>query len=439
MQRLTLFTGSLALVVALVAPRPDEARASEGLVCEQGQFSPPDAMFDYEIGFASRTDPNPQSAAEMSAREKLAARLCGSSVPCEEVRRLMKLEQVGRSGERVCAMVTVNRYKLADVIANVGSIEPLDHGLAEVAKVLRAEVSRVLPALRAPKVAIGTVSDGGGSETAMVGGERARWLAARVSLALREAGFVVVTPKRNNLGEIIGRGYDVLVEAASCERIEKGSAIFEVSLTGHLADGMRIDLRPAYCGVTALQKEGVSRPSTAEGLRRAGFTDEGLHFEIPTGPGGVICEGDRSQLYLTTDRDLEVRVFDLYGDGEGLVIFPNEWMRSGRVKARTRVPLGGPDGFDVVLTPGAEHERYLVIAADSVEALGAWGRMRGTCRLSADAARMLRDGERADFPRGVRLGETGFRVVRSGCSHPPPSAEQKQKLLKELATIRECL
>ena len=153
------------------------------------------------------------------------------------------------------------------------------------------------------------------------------------------------------------------------------------------------------------------------------------------GPGGRLCEGEQTQVRLTTTQDLHVRVLDLYGQGDALVMFPNEQVPSGFVKAGQSIALGGDSDFDVIFSPGATTERSLVVAGTTEAGLGEFASLGGeTCRIGGPLLGLLYDGTRADFPSGTVIRELGFRVVREGCGSPPTDA-QRRDLQALLASV----
>lgn len=403
------------------------ASAQEVLDCDRP--APPTGGFDYEIGFADGSVGNADQRAFEAAREQLRRRLCGERLDCTEVMAEVKRWTSGGARGQRCVMATVLKSHVRGWLARSASAEPLDLALAERARHLFDEVQsrRGGPAkVRPPTAVLGQVLDGG-----VVGGARAMWVAGRVEQALKSAGFRLV-----EVVERRARGaFDVSVGVHLHERGEGRVEILEVGLRGLWGEEV-LRLEPAWCGLDAVRTlAGGSQRGL--GKRRELFGDPGLRLEVETGQGGKLCEGDKTQIHLTTDKSVHVRVIDLYSREGGLVIFPNEWVTDDKVAGGQTVPLGGKSAFDVMMVPGSEEERYIVLAAERREDLGPWAKLSGTCRLAPEVVERLLDMDRVALPARVRAAETGFRVVRDGCG-APPSEEKKARLLADLMAVRAC-
>src|SRR5262249_27654260 len=150
---------------------------------------------------------------------------------------------------------------------------------------------------------------------------------------------------------------------------------------------------------------------------RPGQGDAGLFVRIDSARGGSLCPGERTQLWFEADKDLEVRVLDVYGDGDALLTFPNEDVPNGRVGAHKVVPLTGEKGFEAVPVPGHDTEQFVVVAATTAAALGPLATVKGECRIPKARVRDLLD--KKGLGPGVLFGTTSYRISGSGCAGGP--------------------
>jgi hypothetical protein len=151
----------------------------------------------------------------------------------------------------------------------------------------------------------------------------------------------------------------------------------------------------------------------SEGSRREGdrcvalapvADSQGLSIRVDAKAGGTLCAGERFQVSVTSSRGGDIRVFNLFGKDQALLIFPNEERTSGRIEPGQTIPIGGKLGFEATPFPGFDGERYLVIAADSEAGLGVWGRASGTCRVAPASAAALHAAQ--GLPNGTESGGT---------------------------------
>ncbi len=433
--------GAIGMLLVLVAPlhgradAPLDEASSPPLDCDNP--SPPTGDYDYEVGFAVAGQVDAEDQAFDAARRQLLRRLCGDRVDCSGVAAKVKRWKTGTSRGRLCVMATVLKRDEREWLLRQGSSAPLEAGLRAAA----LELFEAVEARRKghsrftqerPAVAIGEIRDG-----VPVGGARALWVQGRIEEALQEAGFLLVEMKSEAGGRRATGRSDVLVTAQLNQRLEGLADVFEVAMRGVMG-GERIAMKPARCGLDAVRALEPPIGALIPSFRREPLRDPGIQLDIETGRGGKLCEGDRTQITLTTDRTLHVRVFDIYARDGGLVIFPNHAVSDDRVVRSRPLALGGEHAFDVFMVPGSEEERYIVLAAEKPEDLGVWGNLRDTCRLPPELVVQLLDTEKPGFPPRVRAMETGFRVVRDGCAKPPPSAAKKQELVQDLASVPVC-
>ncbi len=404
---------SLALRLGAVAAFGE---APEPMDCQT--FSAPSN--DYQYAVATATGARAVDEAQEKAQRELVQRICGGQ-PCPAVEADFKLWQQGQLGESTCVMVTVRKSLVSRHLGRATGTAWLDATARDAAE----RLARRLATGRKPGDRVSLVIGALAESDALIGGDRADFLAQRLRLAFDAAGFILVTPKARP---------EVVIEGKLVDRAEEGIPVVELVMTARVGK-QAIPVEPVLCAARAIPG-GV--PERGPGTRTALFSDPGIQLRLRTGTGGRLCEGEQTQVTMTTERDLHVRVFDLYGQGEALVMFPNEQVPSGFVRAGEPVALGGDSDFDVIFTPGASTERYLVVAADTEAGLGELAALGGeTCRIDGVRLRRLYDGTRTDFPPGALLSELGFRVVRDGCPRPPTDA-QRRELAELLASVPVC-
>ena len=382
-------------------------------------FSAPST--DYHYAVATATGDGAVDVAQALAQRELVERICGGQ-SCPAVESDFMLWQKGRLGDETCVMVTVQKAVVKRHLRRATGTAWLDATARDAAE----RLSRRLAVGRKPGESVSFMMGAIAESDAYIGGERVNFFADRLKLAFDAAGLMLVTAKARP---------EVVLDGRLNYRIEEGIPVVEVLLTAKLGKQV-IPVEPILCAAEAIPG---GAPASAPGSRSAHFADPAVDLSLRTGPGGRLCEGEQTQVTLTTTQDLHVRVFDLYGQGDALVMFPNEQVPSGFVKAGQPIALGGESDFDVIFTPGATSERYLVVAATTEGGLGEFASLGGeTCRIGGPLLRLLYDGARADFPPGTVLRELGFRVVREGCRSPPTDAQRRelQALLAEVPVCR---
>jgi len=384
-------------------------RPSDDATCS-GKHVPPTGDYDYEVAFHQDLE-----QAQTQARDQLVKRLCGEGPACARLREATQLWKTPPG----CAMVTIRHdvvAKLRDLMTSVGSLE----------KGLDAAAKKVVPRLPASKggkvrVVLAPIEDLG-----LVGGPRAAWMADRLAKALGDAGAMLTAGGRK-------AQRDVVVHATLFERSEERVPVVEIQWYAEIVktrEHIRAD--PARCAIEAVP--GGAQAAASRG--REAQPDPGLRITFDTERGGAICEGELLNILVESDTDLHLRIFDLYGVDGAMLVFPNEEVTDARIKAGVPLALGGDRGFEVLLAPGTDHERYLVVGAKSEADLGPFAKLKGTCLLGGELKKLVRAGGNDAFPSTTRVVGHGFRVVREGCA---PVDEAKRKAMVEaLARVPVC-
>jgi hypothetical protein len=401
-----------ALGAAPAAPGTSRWTCSDELV--------PPAGYEQETAFVN--DSRTTQEAVDAARTQLLQRLCGvQQATCDGLSSSITSWRTGAGSGQRCAMVVV---ATADVEAwrAAQSTSTLDRDL-------RRAVAELLAA--APlRVAVDKISDGGAA-----GGLRASWLQQRLQVALSTTSARIVEMPATFTGVGVPAGVDVLLGGTLVERRERGVAVVEALFTARRAsrDG-NTSVRAAAAVVFAAA---VAPPAPAV-VAPLPVSSPELTVRISSAHAGGLCAGERTQVFLTSTRSRVVRVLGLYGDNEALLMFPGPAHPDGSVAAGEVLPLGGPDGFDVVPVANSTVERFVVVAADTTAGLGAFAALTTTCRLAPDVARAVHAGR--GFPAEATVVSDGYRLLPpSSCpSVSPPAPAALQALQDSLSSLPEC-
>lgn len=411
--RLVLVCGILLFSVGSGLAEPT---AADTISCDLP--TSPDPIYAFEMGYARLGSSDAFEQARRDAEARFERRFCGGRFDCAALRAKMKPGGQGRNNSQICYRVVALRSDIDAVLARVTSIAPLEVGLETAARELLAELERLKVKERA--VVVGDITDRGAR-----GGDRGAWAHHIIERAVAKGGLTVQKAKRDKKGKLIVRNA-VAITADLSDRIDHGMQVFEARLTAELSNGVRLPLSPAMCGLDAVVSTGVASPVGTLGERRERLDDPGIELMIETGPDGQICEGDTTQIHVSTAKPMHVRVFDLFGQ-DGMAIFPNPFFTDDQVRPGTPQPLGGPSGFQMVMSPGIDHERYIVIAAEKLEDLGPWARFTDYCRLRPEHVAALIDTPRAGFGRAA-VKDVSFRMKRKGCKRQLTDAQRKEAL-----------
>lgn len=383
-----------------------------------GELVPPTG-WEQETAFAPASAPNAREEAARRATDALARRLCAGSPDCAPLAARVRPWKTGANEKDVCAMAVVKREDLDEWRARSQSTAAVDGAMLAAADDLAKATDA--PRAKRPRVAIAEVVDLG-----VPGGARAEWLRAKLARALERTSDVVDVP-RGWSGAGVPPGLDLVVRGDVVARAERGVAVLEVTWDGVTASAKHVHAAPVVVAEAAAPRAGGA---AVKPLPPA----EGLSVHIESSRAGSLCAGERTQLWVESAQPAAVRVFDLYGDGEAMLMFPNDEQKSGELRAGQPVALGGKLGFEALPVPGSDQERFLVVAAPNEAGLGALRAALGPCRVPAALARQLHQG--AGLPPGTRAASTGFRVVTESC--PPAPAERRAGVVQSLAALPPC-
>src|SRR5579872_1195022 len=334
-----------------------------------GDLAPPTG-YQQETAFEDAHDANARERAVESATRRLTERLCGnaSSADCEALAASARPWKTGRNDANECAMVVVKDADWRDWQHRTMTLQELDAKLAQAA-------GELLPGPAVERrVAIDRVRDLG-----VPGGARADWLRERLERFLQDHGTLADVPK-GWAGDGLPARIDVVVRCDIVARAEQGVATLEANCVA-LRSGRR---RTRSSPVTFAEHAAPPGPS---GTAPATLPESaGITVRLDSRRGGSLCAGDRTQIWLRSQETTYVRVFDLYGDGEALLIFPNREQRASLARAGQSIALGGELGFEAVPVPGSDEERFLVVAASDESTLGRLRDGSGPCRVPPELA-----------------------------------------------------
>lgn len=397
----------------------DAAKPGTGWDCS-GTLVPPTGWLQ-ETATVSRSEPDAGQRAVDLARGRLVSRLCGGGSNCDALAARVDPWKRGESATEVCAMVTIEAAEVERWRKASTTVERLDTDLEGAAKALVGEKAGV-------KVVIGGIVDAG-----VPGGARAEWLAGRMNRALGAVGARVLLAPKEWDGSGLPSGVDVVIQATTVERSEGQTAVVEVLWTALVRSGRSVEVRTASAVTFARD----AAPAMTSAVTLFPPNDPGLKVRLSTShPGGGLCIGETTQLFMTSDADLHVRVFDLYGEDGALLLFPNAERPDGRVRKGETIKLGGEAGFQAVPVPGSEVERFLVIAAPREEGLGRYKGWKDTCRVPQDVAAQLHRAQ--GLPQGSRSSSDGFRLISGSECRWRISDAERASLEEQLREVPLC-
>ena len=394
---------------------PDAWRCSGNLVPPTGWIQ--------ETAFVDLSEPNPDQKAVDIARSKLVGRLCGGGSNCDSLAARVDPWKQGRDTSRACAMVTIKSASVEEWRKAATSVKGLDAALDVAAAELLGD-----KAGKSPRVAIDKIVDGG-----VPGGERAEWLASRMGRALNTAGASVVSLPESWNGQGVPNGVDALISARSFERTESQRSVVEVTWVAKVRKGRTVSLRSAKPVLVPVD----AAPPMNSAVTLFPPSDPRLTVHVESNrAGGGLCIGEETQVWLTADEALHVRVFDLYGEDGAVLLFPNSDRPDGRIDKNETIALGGDRKFEAVPVPNSEVERFLVIGAKTKKGLGRFESWSGYCKVPSDVAKQLHDGK--GLPRGARASSDGFRLIDGAACSTPVSDKKREELEAQLKSLGEC-
>jgi hypothetical protein len=381
-----------------------------------GDLVPPDG-WEQQTSFAPAASPYAREQASSVAAMALLRRLCVAATDCNALGARVQTWKTGSNGHDVCAMAVISKADLEEW--------ERQHSLVDLDALLAKTAGELLgPSAGAHKrVAIVEVIDLG-----VAGGARADWLRGRLSRLLEKGAAVVDAPK-GWAGNGVPSGIDMVVRGRILSRTERGTPTLEATWYGVDVTGARVDASPVAF------PESASPPAPGPEMSTLPAS-EGLSLRTDSSRGGSLCAGERTQLWLEADKAGSVRVLDLYGAGQALVIFPDDESPNAHVQAHQTIAVGGRLGFEAIPVPGYESERFLVISAPTDAALGRFRSAKGPCRVATALAAQLHKGE--GLPSGVNVASAGYRITSDPACPLPPARAKREGVADSLASLPIC-
>ncbi|MBL8923712.1 MAG: hypothetical protein JNJ54_32960 [Myxococcaceae bacterium] len=421
-----------ALVLALLTAEPPQCT---------GKLVPPN-------GYRQKTVLMPKGGAEaleaakLEARRQLRENLCTGS-DCEGLDQRIIDWVLTEQGDKACATVVIEETdfkawqneltaaKVDDqfrvVLRELFPQPAADAGVEVKGKKPKGKKE---PELKVA-VVVGNVKDDGA-----LGSQRALWIARKMEHALSEAGITQVTPPDGWTGRGVPPNASSALIGDVLTREEKGRPHVDITWTAIFPDG-RSKASPYISMLASVAPKG---PQPVDKLAVTDMVS--VEIEDQASHHGAMCNGQRTQLFVSSKEDRCLLVFDVWGDPgaeKGLLIFPNEARTDCTVRMGEKLKAAGDEGFAVMLDPKFETERFIVVAAPSrAELPMALKKLWGTCALSPAQIAVLKDKS-----LGVDRAEQSFRVLPAknpNCGDvpmPDPAMfKQAEQDLKRLAVCK---
>lgn len=419
-----------ALVVALLAAEPPQCT---------GKQVPPN-------GYRQKTVLMPKGGAEvleaakLEARRQLREQLCTGS-DCEGLDQRIIDWIIAEQGDKACATVVIEETdfkawlneltaaKVDDqfktVVNELFPPSPADAGVEPKVKKAKGK-----PELKVA-VIVGNVKDDGA-----LGSQRALWIARKMEAALTERGITQVTPPAGWSGTGVPPNATSTLFGDVLTREEKGRKHVDVTWTAIFPNGTT----KTSIYISMLASVAPKGPQPVEKLPVTDMVT--VEIEDQASHHGSMCNGQRTQLYVTSKEDRCLLVFDVFGElgaEKGLLIFPNEARQDCTVRKGERLKAAGDEGFAVMLDPKFDAERFIVVAAPSrAELPMAIRKLSGTCLLNPAQLAVIKD-------KGLTVdrSEQSFRVLPAkdphcdGVQTPDPAMfKQAEQDLKKLTVCK---
>lgn len=397
------------------------------------------------IGYRQKTVLMPRGGAEaleaakLEARRQLRENLCTGS-DCEGLDQRIRDWVITEQDDKACATVVIeeaeykawqNEFTAAQVDEQFKVVvnELFPQTVADAGVVVKKPKGKPKDELKVA-VIVGNVKDEGA-----LGSQRALWIAKKMEAALSAANIVQVTAPQGWTGTGVPPNATSTLFGDVLTREEKGRKRVDVTWTAYFPDGrsktstyvsMLASVAPK--GPQPVEKVPVTDVVTVE------LEDQATHH-------GAMCNGQKTQLYISAKEDRCVLIFDIYGElnsERGSLIFPNEVRQDCMVRKGEKLKAAGDEGFGVMLDPKFETERFIVVAAPSrAELPPALKRLSGSCALTKAQLALIKDKALV-----ADRAEQSFRVLRASepsCdSVPQPSAQLFEQAEKDQKNLPLC-
>ncbi|MEZ4461663.1 MAG: hypothetical protein R3E66_18455 [bacterium] len=327
----------------------------------------PPSNYMQETAFAPVSQENASEVAKLKAVAQLRDRIC-QGYRCSELEPRITLWNTQQDAVQACAMAVIKASDVDNFLAAPRA--EFDADLKSAA----TEFEGVLIAANKKRIAIDNVRDLG-----VDGGPRAEWLIDRVAAGISSTKLELVRmPKEwNGLG--LPKGIDAILRGR-VTRLQGREAMLEVTWNLDLGNQLK-----SASPVTFPELIGPAMDS--QSFADLPGINEKVALRFDARPGGALCNGQTTEMSVTTTEPLMVRVIDLYGNDDALLI----WASEGALAPKKSASLGE---FMAVKMPGAvAAERFLVVGARQEQDLGPFAAAPIPCRIPKVDAERLHAGE----------------------------------------------
>ncbi len=355
------------------------------------------------------------------ARQQILDDVCIENVPCDTIEREVQIWERHEGAGYRCVMAIIDRQTRDEWIREVESSLPdrlVDRG-QDVIGTLRGIAEN-----DSPRVTIAEITDRGAP-----GGPRAEWLHRSIERALHQMDVHVIARRPDWSGYGVPDNVDGVIRAEIAALDEEHNPI-EISWKVRSADRI---LRGESLVLPDFATPNVDEASH---LPRLDINDDEVSLLFDSRDGGGLCHGQRTELWLETDEDMHVRVFNLYGNRSGHAIFPAIPGDDDLVRSGVPVSLGQ---FRAMRHGDIGAERFLVIASPNPESLDRYSSIDRFCRLPSSLAHSLQHGQDLPNSGDVYFHETGFRLMDGEeCAEFSFDEREKQQILDIVRSAPSC-
>lgn len=351
-----------------------------------GELVPPTG-YHQETAYEPLSTVNAQDVAVERARTRLRDRLC-QGFRCEQVDGLVQTWRVAEDGKQACVMAVASRQRVAALYT-----EPRQE-LERALEAMAGEIARSAGGAAGPVIVIDGITDNG-----VKGGQRAEWFHGLVLSALgKTSARTISTPDRwSGLG--MPEGVDGVIESQIIV-LPGQEAMLEVSLRVTLGDVVR--------GLGSVQFPQAIAPAmdTETYLPPLPRGTGKIALHMDTRPGGALCHGQKTELWLEASEPLYVRIINLYGKGDGALVIYSTGEET--LPVHRPISLGA---FQAIKATEVPVERFLVIASPTLEGLERFAELGEACRLPGTMAAQLNQGRTLPVGTLDYLASTDYRLM----------------------------
>jgi hypothetical protein len=389
--------------------------------------------FESEMAYASTTDGGAVNIGMDAARERLLERLAGKRLPTQ-VCGYAQLVSLVQSWE----MCPDGKLVQLRAVARKSDVERWhkdnndERHVAQQDAQLKVMLDSAKTTNSWPKGAVVRVKRP--NQGTDPGGSLAEWL---VQAAVRSLVRADLSYEDDTSGQSMAIAHlKAVVGRTASTRDQTYNVQWQLCLLAPPVPG-QADRREEVCSSTDIRLPQCLFPDGPASDSEAAADSPDLRLTIAgVSAGGSACEGDLVKLTLEVQRPLYVRIYNLFGDDDGVVMYP---LYSNPLLVDPIRPLV-IDNMPVVFT-GSQRERYLVLAADNAAALQSFPAPtpdQKPCKFDGPRAKKLH--ALREPPNGLLWAQTGF-YIRNGAGCPLASVaaqEERDDAMAALQSYPQC-